>query len=163
MSAVYLSLGSNEGDRKKNLEQAIEAIDKTIGTVTARSSIYRTAAWGLEDQPEFLNMAIAISTHLLPEELLNTVQHTEKSLGRIRTIRWGQRIIDIDILLYNDEVIKTPWLEIPHPRMWERLFVLMPLHEIAPDIAHPALNKTVAQLLADCPDKLEVSVYEGEN
>lgn len=162
MNTVYLSLGSNEGDRERNLNRAVEAIDQHIGTVTALSSIYRTAAWGLEDQPEFLNMALAISTHLSPEQLLDTVQHAEKALGRIRTIRWGQRIIDIDILLYNDEVVKTPWLEIPHPRMWERLFVLMPLHEIAPDIAHPTLNKTVAQLLADCPDKLEVSVYERE-
>ena len=159
MNETYLSLGSNEGDRMLWLQKAIELLSANCGTITKKSSVYETAAWGINDQPDFLNMAVQLQTTKTPTELLAAILNVETSLGRQRTVRWGPRTLDIDILLYNNGVIETPGLIIPHPYLHERLFTLLPLAEIAPGYMHPKLNKTITELLADCPDKLDVHKF----
>lgn len=156
MNTVYLLLGSNEGKREDWLNKATDLLQQSCGRIIARSAIYETAAWGKEDQPDFLNMAIAIETSLTPAEVLKQTQLIEQHLGRQRTEKWGQRTLDIDILFYDDAVISEPGLTIPHPYIQQRRFALIPLAEIAPLLVHPLLHKTVTQLLSDCPDPLEV-------
>lgn len=159
MNTAYLLLGSNEGDRKKWLDKAIEQIIEHCGSVVLQSNIYETAAWGIEDQPIFLNQALSVQTDLSAISLLNTINNIESSLGRQRTEKWGQRTLDIDILFYNDEVIKTSKLTVPHPELQNRMFALVPLQEIAPNFLHPIYNKTINTLLQECPDKLDVRVF----
>jgi len=156
---AYLSLGSNEGNREKWLLQAIALIGSQAGHVTATSSIYETAAWGLTEQPSFLNMALELHMELTPMALLDAILHIERELGRERLVKWGPRTIDIDILFYDQEVLQLPELTIPHPYLHERRFVLQPLTEIAGTYEHPVLHKAVQQLLEECPDKLEVHVF----
>ncbi|MBS1687229.1 MAG: 2-amino-4-hydroxy-6-hydroxymethyldihydropteridine diphosphokinase [Bacteroidetes bacterium] len=156
MNTAYLLLGSNEGDRFSWLHQGKEQIELNCGVSNIASSIYQTAAWGLEEQPDFLNQVICIQTLLNPAELLLCIQQIENNLGRQRTVKWGQRTLDIDILLYNSDVINLPNLNIPHPFLEKRRFTLAPLCEIAPSLVHPVLNKTMLQLLEDCPDPLPV-------
>jgi 2-amino-4-hydroxy-6-hydroxymethyldihydropteridine diphosphokinase len=153
---VYLLLGSNEGDRISWFQKAMAELEQTVGNITAQSSLYETAAWGKEDQPDFLNMALCIETNLTPEALLQATQTIEQHMGRQRAIHWGQRTLDIDILFYGSEVVDIPNLKVPHPYIQDRRFALVPLHEIAPQLVHPALHKTIAELLATCPDTLEV-------
>jgi len=132
---AYLSLGSNLGDRAAMLRRAVDAVAALPGTSVERlSDVYETRPWGPVPQPDFLNLAAAISTTLGPEELLRGLQAIEAALGRVRTVRWGPRTIDVDILLYGDIHMATPELTLPHPRMLERAFVLVPLAEIAPDL-----------------------------
>lgn len=157
MKRVYLLLGSNEGDRQQWLKEAELELSLHCGDVVLRSAIYSTAAWGLEEQPDFLNRAVAINTHLPAEEFLKQVQSIEKKLGRQRNVKWGQRTLDIDILFYGNEVINQPNLTVPHPHMQDRRFALVPLNDIAADVMHPVFNKTVKDLLADCSDPLEVN------
>ena len=156
MEGVYILLGSNEGDRAECLQQAIRQIEKQCGPVMNVSALYETAAWGLEDQPDFLNQAIYIQTELAPEALLHETRAIEKAMGRQRTVKWGQRTIDIDIIFYGNTIVRTENLDIPHPMMHLRRFVLVPLNEIAPAFVHPVLHKTVQELLDECPDHLVV-------
>ena len=160
MNTSYLSLGSNEGDRVLWISKAIEQIGFTCGQIVSKSSLYETAAWGISAQPDFLNMAIAIQTSLPPHELLKSILAIEISLGRHRDIKWGPRIIDIDILFYNNEIINLPDLIIPHPYLHDRRFTLVPLAEIVGNYIHPILNKPITHLLSDCKDSLEVHLFK---
>ena len=157
MNTVYLLLGSNEGQREEWLQTAIELLQEKCGDIIKRSAIYETAAWGLEEQPDFLNMALRLNTALSPVELLQQTQAIEHQLGRQREVKWGQRTLDIDILFYNDELTDIPGLKIPHPYIQERRFALVPLAEIAPGYSHPIFHKTITQLLDECNDPLEVN------
>ena len=158
MSTAYLGLGTNMGDRKENLRNALDAIAEKM-TVCERSSLYETAAWGYTDQPDFLNQVIKVETSLTPLRLLNFLKKTEVELGRVANFRYGPRQIDVDILFYDDIVKNTGRLQIPHPRLAERAFVLVPLNEIAPGLRHPVLKKTVAELLAEPPDTTGVRLW----
>lgn len=161
MNEVYLLTGGNVGDRLSNLQQASGKIEKEAGTVLKKSAIYETAAWGLTDQNHFLNQVLLISTSSGSEDLLQKLLHIEQELGRKRMIKMGPRNIDIDILFYNNEIISSPNLTVPHPQIANRRFVLTPLNEIARAFVHPVLQKTIAQLLEVCPDHLEVKKYSG--
>jgi 2-amino-4-hydroxy-6-hydroxymethyldihydropteridine diphosphokinase len=155
---VYLLLGSNMGARLQLLETAIKNIDLKIGEVVEKSSFYETAAWGKTDQPGFLNIAIAVNTLLSPLEVLTRALDIESQLGRIREEKWGARLIDIDIIFYGNDIVNiTDQLQIPHPEMHKRKFVLEPLVEIAPDLQHPMLNKSLSELLLELSDDLEVT------
>lgn len=158
MSGVvaYLLLGSNLGDRAAYLQQAQRALATTAGEIVAASAYYETAAWGLEDQPAFLNQVLAVRTELPAAALLAACLATEQQAGRERRQRWGSRTLDVDILLYESEIIATPTLIVPHPALPARRFALVPLAEIAPQLVHPQLHQTVAELLARCPDPLAV-------
>ena len=144
MITAYLGLGSNLGDRAKNIQQALRDLASlpTI-RVTAVSSFYETAPVGITDQPDFVNAVAAIETSLTPEELLDAVLTVEKKQGRVRTQRWGPRVIDVDVLTYGDERRVTPMLTLPHPRLGERAFVIVPLAEIAPNLVLPGQSETM--------------------
>lgn len=159
-NTTYLLLGSNEGDRKQWITTALTYIAKEVGTITKQSAYYQTAAWGLEEQPDFLNIAISVSTSLDAEALLDNLLAIEKKLGRERTLKWGQRTIDIDILFYNYSVINTEKLTVPHPYIQKRKFALVPLYEIASHLVHPVLQKDITQLLDSCTDTLPVTKYK---
>lgn len=147
MPIAYLSTGSNMGNRAEMLEKANVLLEKKAGLLLALSKVVETPAWGKTDQPDFLNQVVKLETSLSPQDLLTVILGIEKQLGRNRVEKWGPRSIDIDILFYDNEIIDEPGLQIPHPWMHERLFVLEPMCEIAPDFVHPVLNKTIAELL----------------
>jgi 2-amino-4-hydroxy-6-hydroxymethyldihydropteridine diphosphokinase len=159
MNNAWLSLGSNEGDRLQWIQQAIDLLFVNFGPIVKKSAIYETAAWGLTAQPDFLNMALQLQTGKAPAALLTEIHKIETTLGRQREVKWAQRTLDIDILLYNDEIIELPGLVIPHPFIQDRRFTLTPLAEIAPEYVHPKLNKTILQLLSECPDQLGVHKF----
>lgn len=155
---VYLLLGSNLGDREQLIKDAIKQIANEIGEVLIRSSIYETEAWGNEDQPSFLNIALGVETKLTPTEVLNKALEIELELGRVRHEKWGSRLIDIDLIFYDDIVLDMgAELQIPHPQMQYRKFVLEPLAEIAPHYMHPVLKMTVREVLERLRDNLSVS------
>ena len=156
MSKAYLLIGGNLGDRKENLSTSIELIKEHCGSLITSSSLYETAAWGITGQPSFLNQALEISTSLNAKQLLRKILKIEKMMGRVRNEKFGPRIIDIDILFYEDEILDLPFLKIPHPELQNRRFVLVPLAEINSGLQHPVLNTTIAELLEECPDNLEV-------
>lgn len=155
---VYLLLGSNLGDRRAVINEAIEQIGEQVGELISRSAFYETAAWGKEDQPSFLNIAVGIKSSKAAAEILRAVLAIEKELGRVRKDRWDARLIDIDVILYGDEVINDgEELQIPHPRMQERRFVLEPLAEIAGAVIHPVLNQNILTILSHLNDNLAVT------
>jgi len=146
---VYISLGSNLGDRLANLKQAIASLTPQM-EVKAKSQVYETPPWGYEDQPKFLNQVIKVRTYLDPEPLLKHLKRLEVALGRKESFPNGPRVIDLDILFYDDRVLNTPSLVIPHPRLQERGFVLLPLMDIEPDLLHPVNKKSVREMAAQC-------------
>jgi len=156
MDEVFLLTGGNIGDRLQNLKKASEAIEEQVGEVLQKSALYETAAWGKTDQAPFINQVLHVSTTLPPNDLLETLLHVEQELGRQRFEKMGPRTIDLDILFYNNYIIDSPRLTIPHPQIAFRRFVLTPLHEIAEGLVHPVLNKTISQLLEECQDSLQV-------
>lgn len=156
MEGIYLLLGSNLGQRSDNLSQACELIDKHSGPLKMVSSIYETEPWGKSNQQHFFNQALQINTSLSPLELLETIHGIESKLGRIRHKKWAERLIDVDILYYDNKVIKSDLLTIPHPELHNRRFTLVPMVEIAPMFNHPVLGKTSVELLNECKDVLGV-------
>lgn len=156
MTTVYLLLGTNLGNREHNLRSASREIGRLLGPIITASSVYKTAAWGKTDQPEFYNQVVISNTEHSPIEALLAIRKIEQQLGRERTEKWGARIIDIDILFWDDQVISTPELTIPHPGIPHRRFTLIPLLEISPDFVHPVLQKSVHKLLQECTDMLPV-------
>ncbi len=153
---AYLLLGSNLGDRAARLAQARHDLAATAGRLRAASALYQTAAWGLEDQPAFLNQVLVIETELTAPALLAACLAAEQEQGRERLVRWASRTLDVDILLFGSAIIDTATLTVPHPALPARRFALTPLAEVAPQLVHPQLHRTIAQLLADCPDTLAV-------
>jgi 2-amino-4-hydroxy-6-hydroxymethyldihydropteridine diphosphokinase len=146
MSTVYLSLGTNIGQRRQNLEQAVAGLEEVL-VITAVSPIYQTPPWGMTAQPDFFNLCLAGTTSLSPHDLLHFNQQLEKRLGREKTVRWGPRLIDIDILFYDDLILVDEELTIPHPQLGQRAFVLVPLADIAPDLVHPQTGQTVREMV----------------
>lgn len=156
MHITYLLLGSNLGNRIKYIASAITEIEAKLGSIGRRSSLYQTASWGKHDQPDFLNQVIELNTSLEPKDLLSGILGIESDLGRKRIEKWGSRTIDIDILIYDDQIVNEPELIIPHPYLAFRRFCLMPLCEIAPEFLHPVLKKNIQELLLELSDDLFV-------
>jgi 2-amino-4-hydroxy-6-hydroxymethyldihydropteridine diphosphokinase len=162
MKKVFIGLGSNLGDRMEYLREAKSMIGELIGPVVTESAVYETEPWGFESDNEFLNMVLCAETDLSPSGLLGRILMIESQLGRIRSeARYSSRNIDIDILLYNSEIINETALIIPHPRMQERRFVLVPLNEIAPELKHPVLKKSIKALLEECKDNSKVELHNN--
>lgn len=161
MFKAYLLTGTNMGDREENLQKARTLIAAQCGKLSKFSAIYETAAWGKTDQSSFLNQALLLHTSLKAEELMHQLLKIESQMGRERMEKYGPRLIDIDILLFDQEIHQDELLRLPHPEMANRRFALVPLADIAPEAFHPILKKTMAQLLEDCPDPLGVKKYNS--
>jgi 2-amino-4-hydroxy-6-hydroxymethyldihydropteridine diphosphokinase len=159
MNTAYLLIGGNLGNRKVNLENSRSLIEQQCGHIVHNSSIYETAAWGNTNQPSFLNQVLQVETLLSARQLIRKILKIEKTMGRVRQEKLGPRIIDIDILFFNHEIIKLEFLTIPHPEIQNRRFVLMPMVEIAASLVHPVLNKPMSKLLNECMDNLEVTKF----
>lgn len=156
MKEIFLLLGSNLGDPKEYLNQAVNMIRKQIASPVKLSSIYKTAAWGKSDQPDFYNQVVHLESGMEASNLLSCIHKIENELGRLRNEHWGSRTIDIDILFFGQEILNTQDLVIPHKLLHKRKFALIPLSEIAADLFHPVLKKTVKQLLLELDDNLSV-------
>ena len=152
-------MGGNQGRVNEVLDKAIQQVDKSLGKVITRSSLYKTKAWGPVAQPDFLNVAVLIETYLTPQYLLMKLLEIERKAGRRRDVKYGPRTLDIDILFYGNLKINTPDLQVPHPEIQNRRFVLVPLTEILPNLMHPVLQKKMSELLRVCPDSLEVTLW----
>ena len=160
MNIVFLGIGTNLGDRERNLGQAVENIEEYIGHVLKSSSVYETEPWGFQTSDKFLNMVVKVETQLIPSALLERILMIENLAGRVRgSERYSSRLIDIDIILYEAMIVDEESLKIPHPLLQERRFVLVPLCELAPYVIHPVLQKTFAELLEICEDSSEVKKY----
>lgn len=156
INTAYLLLGTNMGDRLENLNTAISYIENEVGKVFAKSGIYKTEAWGKTDQPSFLNQAIGVESNLQPLVMLKTILAIEQKMGRVRLEKWGQRLIDIDMIFYGNEIISNQDLQLPHPEMHKRKFVLEPLNEIAENFIHPIFKQKVSSILINLTDELTV-------
>ncbi len=163
MEEAILLLGGNLGNRELALAQAMEKIEAHVGEITAHSSIYESEPWGFEDKNQFLNQAIKVNTELNPQQLLSTLLDIEQSLGRIRTGKLSARIIDLDILFYGNQKITTETLTIPHPRISERLFTLLPLAELLRNDILPVLNISAQELIKACSDKSKIHIWNFKN
>jgi 2-amino-4-hydroxy-6-hydroxymethyldihydropteridine diphosphokinase len=155
---IIILLGSNLGDRLANLQQAIASI-ASFSTILQQSNIYQTAAWGNTDQADFLNQAIEIQTNQTAENLMHALLAIESQMGRVRLQKWEPRIIDLDIIFYESAIHTTDFIQIPHPEMQNRAFVLKPLLDLIPHFEHPILKQNITQLWEKCPDQLEVSLF----
>lgn len=157
MKHVFLSLGSNRGERMILIEESVKIIFERIGTILHRSSLYETAPWGFEDEIPFLNQVVEVATMMFPHDILREIGRIELLMGRERSVEQGYqpRTLDIDILFYDDIIIHSRELIIPHIHLHERKFVLLPLCEIAPEFIHPVMHKTVRELMSECTDKTE--------
>lgn len=162
MNKVFLITGGNIGDRKKNLQIAANSIEENIGHIIKSSSIYETEAWGNTNQHAFYNQVHIVESNHTAEEIIKKILQIEKEMGRIRTIKNAARIIDIDILFFNDEIINGSALTIPHKEISNRRFVLMPLNELAPNLIHPVLQISISKLLTRCKDTLHATRLEKE-
>ena len=151
--AIFLLLGTNLGHRQLNLQHARQLIEDKINEIHRSSSVYETAAWGLQEQPAFLNQVVVVKTDLPPLDLLHELQAIEELMGRMRYKKWAERIIDIDIIYYGNLIYNHPELKIPHPEIANRRFTLVPLAEVAPGFLHPTLKFTSLELLDQCPDQ----------
>lgn len=156
---IYILLGSNLGNREQNLGLALNKISTDVGRILAQSSIYQSEPWGISQQSQFLNQVVEVNSRNDPQQVLQKLLGIETELGRERLEKWGPRTIDLDILFFNDRVIQTENLIVPHPGIPMRRFVLVPLCEIAPNFFHPLLEKTCQQILKECTDTLKVSPY----
>lgn len=159
MNIIYILLGSNMGESKKQLLKAASLIKKQIGSINRQSSLYSTAAWGNTNQPDFLNQVIIVQSKLSAEQTMQNILNIEKEMGRLRTSKNAPRIIDIDILFFNREIIESPTLFVPHPQLQNRRFVLVPLNELSPNLKHPVLQTTIHQLFINCVDTLNVKKF----
>ena len=155
---IIILLGSNLGDRLANLKQAIASI-ASFSTILQQSNIYQTAAWGNTDQADFLNQAIEIQTNHSAENLMHALLAIETQMGRVRLQKWEPRIIDLDIIFYESAIHSSDFIQIPHPKMQKRAFVLKPLLDLIPHFEHPILKQTITQLWEKCPDQLEVGLF----
>ncbi|HHP7241097.1 MAG TPA: 2-amino-4-hydroxy-6-hydroxymethyldihydropteridine diphosphokinase [Cyclobacteriaceae bacterium] len=162
MDGIYLLLGGNLGDRWNNLVKAQYLLKKEAINIISSSSIYESASWGIQNQPDFLNLSVKISTELQPIRLLEKCLMIENIMGRERIVKWGSRLIDIDILYYYNEIISTDDLKVPHPGIPDRKFTITPLAELAPNEVHPLLNKNQQTLLEVCKDNLNVRIYKNK-
>ncbi len=149
---VHIGIGSNLGERADNCQKAIELLRGKAIIIRKISSLYETEPWGIEEQPKFINLAIEVETTLSPHALLSILKDIENKIGRVKTLKWGPRTIDLDILFYGDEIINLDDIQIPHKLLHQRDFVLLPLIEIAPDKIHPVLKKTIKQLMEEFKD-----------
>jgi 2-amino-4-hydroxy-6-hydroxymethyldihydropteridine diphosphokinase len=163
MTKIYCSLGSNMGDRLNNLARGVECLTHEKIKVVAQSSIYETSPWGVDSQDMYLNQVIGIETNISPEDLIKIIQNCERKLGRnSKQGHMQARVLDIDIIFYGDQIISTPNIELPHPRMHQRMFVLIPLLELDEDFVHPVMGKAVWELYNECRDESEVILYGVE-
>ena len=160
MNTVYIQLGSNIGERESFIAKSMEQIEENIGEIITESSIFETIPWGNKNQNNFLNAVIKIRTPFDAFKILQKSQKIENNLGRVRKEKWGERTIDIDILFYNNKIINTTKLNIPHPLIQQRKFVLVPLSEIAPNYIHPIFKKSISTLLSECKDNQKILDYE---
>ena len=158
---VYLLLGSNLNNPLQQLAEARKHIERSIGSICSASSVYQTAPWGKTDQDPFINQVIMVNTALDPRGLLDTIAKIERELGRERREKWGPRTIDIDVLFYGRRVVRDKGLEIPHPELHKRAFVLVPLLEIAPEYVHPVLKQAIDELYMNCDDQSDVVMLEN--
>ncbi len=150
--SVTLGIGTNLGDRLANLNQAKKYLSVLVGELTAESKVYKTAAWGITEQPDFYNQVVEVQTRLYPLALMSCILEIEQKMGRLRTNKWGERLIDIDILFFGQLILSTPNLIIPHPFIYQRKFVLQPLLDIKLGFVHPIFDKTVEELFLTTPD-----------
>ena len=160
MNTIFLQLGSNMGDRNAYLQKARKLITEKIGMIKKRSRIYESVPWGIENQNNYLNQVLELKSKFTADEVLQKILDIENKIGRIRNEKWGERIIDIDILFYNDLIIEKEELCIPHIHLHNRKFVLTPLHEISPDYVHPKYRKKVSELMQECKDTEKIEEYE---
>ena len=161
MNRAYLLLGGNIGNRLARLKKAKQLLEKQIGKVIKYSRVYETASWGNTDQPDFLNQVLLIETKLTAEKIMEQILFIENIMGRVRSEKNASRIIDIDILFFNEDIVQTKNIIIPHPQIQNRNFVLYPLNELSPQLQHPVLKKTINELLLQCNDALAVNFYKS--